>query len=83
MFDVQKHIEGDQILYPMTQRSGDVMSSVTMMMNAPNCEERGHALTYEHSAHMVAKDATVKHSEHERDPDCVEEQFSCYDCAHP
>ena len=75
MLDMQEHVEGDQVLDPMTQRSRDVMGAVAVMMNRPHREEGRQALADEHSAHMVAKDSTVEHPKYEGDPSCVHQEF--------
>jgi hypothetical protein len=83
MFDVQEHVERESILDTVMQSSSKVMRPVAMMVDSPNREECGHALTNQHCPHAVPQHAAVQDPEDRQNPRPTQKQFGQHDPAQP
>ena len=71
MLDVEKHIKGDRILQPVSQRPRNVVGAIAMMMNGPDREEGRKTLSGCHNNYVISKHLTMQQAEHECDPQCT------------
>src|ERR1019366_3406432 len=81
MFDVPEHMKCNLILEAVSQRPGDVMRPVAVMVHRPHGKKCSQTLADDHGSHVVPQQAAAPNSEYGTHPCGVHRQLGDYGCA--